>query len=97
MSEFNDFLKSNIDLWPWPCENCHLAFSLTAISNESLDWVCEMWYEIRLQMCLQIMKMAVFWVVAFVVRYKFTNVSEVLAASIIGAMSKSRTWNRFEV
>jgi hypothetical protein len=31
--------------------------------------------------------MAVFWVVACVVWWKFTNISEVLAASIISVMS----------
>jgi hypothetical protein len=43
------------------------------------------------------MKMAVFWVVAPCSLKKFTNVSEVLAASIIRAMSKPRAWKRFEI
>jgi hypothetical protein len=39
-------------------------------------------------------KMAVFWVVA---PCSLLNVSEVLAASIIRAMSKPCAWNQFEI
>jgi hypothetical protein len=43
------------------------------------------------------MKMAVFWVVAPCSLVEVTNVSEVLAASIIRAMSKLCMWNQFEI
>jgi uncharacterized membrane protein len=43
------------------------------------------------------MKMTVFWVVGPCNVVEFTNVSEVLDASIIRAMSKTRAWNRFQM
>jgi hypothetical protein len=42
-------------------------------------------------------KMAVFWVVAPSSLVEFTDISEVLAASIIGAMSKPHARNQFEI
>jgi hypothetical protein len=43
------------------------------------------------------MKMAVFWVVAPCSLAEVYQRLEVLAASIIRAMSKPRAWNRFEI